>query len=787
MFSVIACISDRHDWRLVAVAAIVCLAGSAATMLLLQRAERSEGLQRHLWTAACACACGVGVWSTHFIAMLAYDGGVPIAYDAWGTLFSALVAVVASGLAFATALLGTSRYAFPGAGIFLGLGIAAMHVTGMRAVETQARIEFDPQMGFAAVLFGPLIAVFALHAFQALGGVRKLVVPTLLLVLAICVLHFTSMSGVTLVPDPSAAAADAFDPVWLAGGVVVASTTLILTALGALFIDRHLTDLRGLANASLEGMVIVCNGRIIDANERFVGLCGAKVADLIGRRPEELFAPPQGREARERQIDDAPAEVELLRADGRLVPVEHLCRTIEYRGRQSDVIFVRDLSARKEAERTIEHLAHHDALTDLSNRSSFERRMNQALAVAAARNEQLAIFCLDLDRFKAVNDIFGHGEGDRILRKVADILRAAAGEADSIARLGGDEFAILQTGAAQPEAARQLSDRILRLFAEEMDTHRDPMAVGVSMGVAIYPGDGDTAERLCNNADTALYRAKQTGKGIACFFDAEMDEAVRSRRQMESDLRHAILRHQLFLEYQPLVDVRDDRVVGYEALLRWRHPERGLVGPNVFIPIAEESGSIIQIGEWVLEQACAEAVRWTEPLPVSVNISPVQFLVPSLFDQIAGILRRTGLEPRRLELELTEAALLHNREDVLAALVRLRLLGVRIVMDDFGTGHSSLANLQTFPFDKLKIDCSFTAALDKDPAAHAIIRAIIALGHSLDLPVVTEGVETERQKQIIVEEGCRQVQGFLTGRPGRAPSARANVSSDAPVLRSVEA
>ncbi len=384
------------------------------------------------------------------------------------------------------------------------------------------------------------------------------------------------------------------------------------------------------------------------------------------------------------------------------MPVERLCRTIEYKGRPCDVIFVRDLTARKDAERTIEHLAHHDALTDLSNRSSFDRRLRQALAAAVHHDDALAVLCLDLDRFKAVNDIFGHGEGDRILRKVADILRAGAGEADTIARLGGDEFAIVQTGAAQPEAARLLADRILKLFSEEMDTRRDPMAVGVSIGVAICPGDGTTAERLYGNADTALYRAKQTGKGIACFFDAEMDAAVRTRRQIENDLRHAVVRRQLFLEYQPLVDVRDDRIVGYEALLRWRHPDRGLVGPNLFIPIGD---------------------------------------------------------------------------DVLATLVRLRLLGVRIVMDDFGTGHSSLSNLQTFPFDKLKIDCSFTASLDKDPAAHAIIRAIIALGHSLNLPVVTEGVETERQRQIIVDEGCRQIQGFLTGRPGLAPSVDAASSS----------
>lgn len=784
MFSVIACIRNDHDWRLIAVAAIVCLAGSVATMLLLMRAQRSAGDQRRLWTVVCAFASGVGIWSTHFIAMLAYDGGIPIAYGVRGTTLSVLVAIAASWIAFSVALAGTFRYAFAIGGILLGLGISAMHFTGMRAVETQGRVTFDPGSTVTAVIFGTLIAGVALHAFRTLRGARRLVVSTVLLVLAICAMHFKSMSGVGLVPDPSVAAADAFDPAWLAGGVIAASTTLILMAFGALFLDRHLTDLRGLVNASLEGMIIVRGDEIVDVNERFVSLCGRTAIELANRRVTELFAQDRERPG-DRRAFGGSCELELLHADGRRIPVEYMCRTIEYRGRECDVIFVRDLSQRKEAERTIEHLAHHDALTDLSNRSSFDRRMAQAIAVASARNEPLAVLCLDLDRFKAVNDIFGHGEGDRILRKVADILRAACGEGDTIARLGGDEFAILQPSAGQPEAARQLSERILRLFAEEMDTSRDPMAVGVSIGVAIYPTDGATADRLCNNADTALYRAKRTGKGVACFFDAEMDAAVRMRRHMENDLRHAVIRRQLFLEYQPLVDVRDDRVVGYEALLRWRHPDRGLVSPSVFIPIAEESGSIIQIGEWVLEQACLEAVRWHEPLAISVNISPVQFLLPNLFDQIEGILRRTGLEPRRLELEITEAALMHNRDDVLATLVRLRLLGVRIVMDDFGTGHSSLSNLQTFPFDKLKIDCSFTAALDKDPAAHAIIRAIIALGQSLNLPVVTEGVETERQKQIIVEEGCRQIQGFLSGRPGRAPSSSQSPARDR--LKSAEA
>ncbi|SDA93477.1 EAL domain-containing protein [Sinorhizobium sp. NFACC03] len=769
MFSVIACIRDDHDWRLIVAAAIVCLAGSVATMLLLLRARRSEGSQRSLWIAASGFACGVGVWSTHFIAMLAYDGGVPVAYGLWGTALSVVVAIAASWVAFAIGLGGRSRLSMSCGGFVLGAGVAAMHFTGMQAIEIHGHITYDPQATVSALVVGTLLAGAALHAFHALRSIRRLVVSSLLLVLAICAMHFTSMSGVALMPEANVAVAGTIHPAWLAGGVIAASTTLIVLAFGALFVDRQLTDLRGLANASLEGMAIVFDGVIVEANERFSGLTGRTFSDLSGRRPSEIFVfGEEGLEGHRR--GDGPGEIDLLNADGRTIPVEFMCRTIEYRGRECEVIFVRDLRARKEAERTIEHLAHHDALTDLPNRAFFDRRLAQTLAAASARGEELAILCLDLDRFKAVNDIFGHGEGDRILCKVADILRQAAGEHDTVARLGGDEFAIIHVGGKRPAAARQLTDRILALFAAEMDTNRDPTAVGVSIGAALYPVDGQTADQLRNNADTALYRAKQSGKGIACFFDRGMDEAVRTRRQIENDLRHAVLRRQFFLEYQPLVEVQSDRIIGYEALLRWNHPQRGLIGPDVFIPIAEESGSIIQIGEWVLEQACTEAAKWNEPLPISVNISPVQFLLPNLFDQVASILRRTGLDPWRLELEITEAALMHNREDVLAVLVRLRVLGVRIVMDDFGTGHSSLSNLQTFPFDKLKIDCSFTAALERDPSAQAIVRAIIALGHSLRLAVVTEGVETERQRQILAEEGCLQIQGYLSGRPGAAPS-----------------
>jgi diguanylate cyclase (GGDEF)-like protein len=406
----------------------------------------------------------------------------------------------------------------------------------------------------------------------------------------------------------------------------------------------------------------------------------------------------------------------------------------------------------------------------LANRTLFDERLAEALAYAGAREAEVAVLFLDLDRFKAVNDIFGHSAGDAILCKVAQILCGATQIGDTIGRLGGDEFAIVQVGQAQPEAARQLCNRILATFATEMDMERDPMAVGVSIGIALFPADGKAASPLCANADTALYRAKHTGRGAACFFDADMDLAVKHRRALEHDLRHAVVRQQLSVAYQPLMDANTAMVKGYEALLRWRHPVHGPVGPDRFIPIAEESGSIIQLGEWVMEQACAEAALWPTPLTIAVNVSPIQFQLPSFFEFVAGVLSRTGLDGRRLEIEITESVLMRDRDKVLALLHRLRSLGIRIVMDDFGTGYSSLSNLQSFPFDKVKIDRSFTSALEHDPAARSIVRAIIGLGQSLGVPVLTEGVENEAQRLIVVEQGCAELQGYLFGRPGAEPS-----------------
>jgi diguanylate cyclase (GGDEF)-like protein len=412
----------------------------------------------------------------------------------------------------------------------------------------------------------------------------------------------------------------------------------------------------------------------------------------------------------------------------------------------------------------VEHLAAHDALTDLPNRAHFTMVLDQL----CKSGENFALHALDLDRFKAVNDVFGHAAGDAILCRVAALLRDNVSRRDLVSRIGGDEFLIIQRDVHGVDDAQQLAQRILNAFAVEMDITRDPMAVGVSIGVALFPDDAQHGEMLRHHADFALYRAKEGGKGTARFFDQDMDRLVRERRNLEHDMRHAVARGQLRLMYQPLVSTDAAEIIGYEALLRWDHPERGTVAPTQFIPIAEDIGAIIPIGEWVLREACNTALQWPDHVSIAVNVSAVQFQMPNLPAIVASALQDSGLAPHRLELEVTESVMLRDRESALNILHRLKMLGVHIVMDDFGTGYSSLSNLQAFPFDKIKIDRSFVSQLTREDSARSILRAIIGLGRSLELPVVAEGVETEAQRKIISDEGCPQAQGFYFGAPAAA-------------------
>jgi diguanylate cyclase (GGDEF)-like protein len=768
MFIVIDCVLRQHDYRLVLLAAAVLCVGSLAFFLILKRTEECGIRRKSQWTALGAVAGGIAVWATHFIAMLAYDGGMPIGFNMARTVLSAVVSIFMFWLTL-HALRSQSRFqACVLGGVLATVGVDLMHFIGTSAIIASADISYDVVPIIITGLVAVLIYTSTFAVFFSLRGAAQVLAPAGLFVIAVCVLHFVGMSYTTLIANPLIAGPEtAFSKSWLLGGIVAASTIILLLAAAATFVDRYLTDLRGLADATLEGIAIVQSEKIAEINDRFAKILDIPAASIIGRSLDEFLTAADGEPAS--ALRDLPVEA-TLRGDSQGRFLEIIAHGIEYRGKECRVIAVRDLSEKKEAQRQIEHLAHHDPLTGLPNRTLFEDRLRKALKLAHRTGEPVAVLALDLDRFKSVNDIFGHGEGDRVLCRVADILRTSVRASDTVARIGGDEFVILQIGGAQPEGSRALADRIISDFAEKMDRNSDPTAVGLSIGVAVFPDDARDAEGLRHAADIALYRAKQSGRGQACFHDSALDVEVRQRRKLEHDLRHAVLRRQLRVVYQPLVVTSGGRVYGYEALVRWTHPEQGAIPPDVFIPIAEESGSILAIGEWVLREGCRTVLDWPDSPILAVNVSAVQFQLHNLAETIVTILEEEKFPPSRLELELTESALMKDRAIAITTLDKLKRLGVSIVIDDFGTGYSSLSNLQSFPFDKIKIDRSFVSVIESDDVARSIVRAIVGIGKSLGMDVVAEGVETHAQHRMLMEEKCPLAQGYLFGRPSDSPA-----------------
>jgi diguanylate cyclase (GGDEF)-like protein len=438
-----------------------------------------------------------------------------------------------------------------------------------------------------------------------------------------------------------------------------------------------------------------------------------------------------------------------------------------------------DVTERHTAEQHIAYMAHHDALTGLPNRVLFLQTMEEGLVDVADGAEPMALFCLDLDHFKGVNDTLGHPVGDRLLRMVSERLTVAVGGAGTLARLGGDEFAILLRNTSQ-SAAQRLARRLVKLMGEPFVIDGHTINTGLSLGIAMAPTDSTTADHLMTCADLALYRAKADGRAMYRFFEADMSARIQARRELELDLRQALANGEFHLVYQPQVRAEDLALSGFEALVRWNHPVRGNVPPSEFIPIAEETGLIHSIGEWVLQAACDEAARWPAPIKIAVNLSPLQFKARGLAATVVSALAASGLSPRRLELEITEAVLLQNDEATIAILHDLRALGIRISMDDFGIGYSSLSYLRSFPFDKIKIDRSFIADIDRNTDNAAIIRAMANLGASLGIDTTAEGVETEEQLAMIRQYGCTEIQGYLISIPLPARDALAMIEKRAP-------
>jgi diguanylate cyclase (GGDEF)-like protein len=523
---------------------------------------------------------------------------------------------------------------------------------------------------------------------------------------------------------------------------------------------------QGLCFFDSDHRLIVCNDRFVDiyniaADRVYPGMTLMEIVDL---RIEADSFPPMTREEYIRWRTDVAVSNEAKDSivelkDGRTIKIRH--RPMPGGGW---VATHEDITEQRQSEVKIEYMAHHDSLTDLANRALLNDRLERALE-RVQHGEMVAVHHLDLDQFKTVNDTFGHPSGDKLLRLVAERLRGLVGGADTIARMGGDEFVIVQVAIADPADATALAQAVIRQLTEPYDIDGQQAVIGVSVGISVGPGDGSSSDRLLRNADLALYRAKSDGRGTFRFFESAMDLQMQTRRVMEQDLRKALPAGEFELHYQPIVNLASNEISGFEALIRWNHPLRGMISPAAFIPLAEEIGFILPMGEWVIRQACATAAQWPAHLHVAVNISAIQFRSPGLMQVIVGALAATGLAPTRLEIEITESVLLHNKEATLAVLHQLRALGIRIAMDDFGTGYSSLTYLQSFPFDKIKIDRSFVKNITDNPSSLNIVRAVAALANGMGMTATAEGVETAEQLERIASEGCTEMQGFLFSRP----------------------
>ncbi|MBP1063890.1 diguanylate cyclase (GGDEF)-like protein [Bradyrhizobium japonicum] len=796
MYQVLYCLTDQHDWRLVALGGAVCLLASAAAISLFQRARAASGGARVSWIALDAVVAGCGIWATHFIAMQAYGPGAGGAYNIPVTVLSLIFAIAVTFVGLSISVSATRTIPVALGGAVVGGGVAAMHYTGMMALEIPARIGWATDTVAVSIVLGIVFGSLALVVAGRRDGVANALGATVLLTVAIVSHHFTAMGAVELTPDPSIVISGlSIPPASLSVLTASAAVAIIAIALAAAVLDRRAKGELGrqqvVLDTALENMsqglcMFDADGKIMLFNERYAAMLRRTDIALTGRLLVDVLREEQAKGQWQGDADEFFARLVVDAREGRTTSqvVNRFGRSIRVVNQPMQgggwVATFEDITEWLEAQAKISHMARHDALTGLPNRVLFHEQLEQGLRRTGS-GDQLAVLCLDLDHFKDINDSLGHPIGDALLKEVGRRLKATVGESDTVARLGGDEFAVVQIGRSEEAAARCLAGRLVEVISApyEIDDHQ--IVIGVSIGISLSPQDGSNADELLKNADLALYRAKADGRGTYRFFETGMDARAQARRLLEMDLRAALQRDEFQPYYQPIRDVASGRVVVFEALLRWNYPQRGLIAPINFIPLAEETGLIVQLGEFVLRSACTDAATWPDDVDVAVNLSPVQFRNPNLIASVTAALTVSGLPARRLELEITESVLLQNSEATLTTLHELRAMGVRISLDDFGTGYSSLSYLRSFPFDKIKIDRSFVSELATREDSMAIIRAVTGLGRSLGIVTTAEGVENDAQLELLRREGCTQAQGYLFSKP--RPASDVALMLERPRLR----
>ncbi|PWE52675.1 bifunctional diguanylate cyclase/phosphodiesterase [Metarhizobium album] len=662
MLQVFSCIVTDHDLRYIAAAVAVCVLGCMLTIRLFSRARRTTGLQRLNWLFLTGTMGGATTWTTHFLSMLGYLPEVTSSYDPSVTLVSLFLAVSTAMIGFGLATYGRRSMFVEAGGGIIGLGIAAMHYTGMSAYMVQGVVEYDRGFAIASIILGTLFGVLATNRvvrpstrFCRYGAIAALVA-------AIASTHFTGMASLNVVFDPRVVEpTELLSTYFMSFGVT--AITLLLLSLGA---STYAID-------SQTNMAAVARYR---------------------------------------------------------------------------------------------HLSLHDPLTNLPNRAAFNEHL--ATVLENCRLDDTARFVVlsfDLDRFKEINDVHGHSAGDAVLRTIAERTSQCLADGEFLARMGGDEFVAIKQQCYSRTEAAAMAHRLLDQIARPIAWNNQVFSVSSSVGIATYPLDGKTLDDLMAQSDVAMYRAKNTASGSVCFYDASMDFAARERNALAIEMRHGIEKGEFELFYQQQNDTVSREIIGFEVLLRWRHGQRGMITPGDFIPIAESTGFILELGEWVLRMACIEAAGWKNPLKIAVNVAAQQIADPRFPAMVHQILIDSGLAPSRLELEITESGIVADQQRALHAIRQLKTLGVKIAMDDYGTGYSSLSTLQSFPFDKIKIDRAFVDGVETNRQSAAIIRSTLILAASLDIPVLAEGVETEQHIDFLRNEGCLQVQGYLFGRP----------------------
>jgi len=726
------------------------------------------------WLLMAGFVTGVGIWGTHFVSMLAYEAPLPIHYNLVGTVGSLLLAVFVTGCGWAYVVRGNQAYAPPLGGAVIGAGIATMHFMGIDAMDVGAMMHWDTGLVIAAVVLGMQFAALAAWLMTRLQSRRGLFAGAMTLVAGVVCLHFIAMGALYLVPmAPGVAEQDGASSKLLAVTVALAVVLVLGFVITAVALDFHLgarreaeiRRMRTLADATFEGIAVVRDGYMEDMNARFCELLHLSRDDLVGMPINKVLMDGSSLDAELEGDDARPVTCRLRGRDGSGLTVQVRRRRTELDDQPVDVLAFRDVSSEERARARMTHLAHHDTLTGLPNRLKFRQSFEQELERAWRDDTIVALIFFDLDRFKEVNDVHGHSTGDALLKAVSERMLDALPNDAIAARLSGDEFAVLLPDVEGREDALVIAQRVVNNVGSPLSLGPLHLKVSASGGVTLFPLDGEDPDRLMNQADLALYRAKGQGRNQVCDFDPQLGLMMQERRMLEADLGIAIEDELLELHFQPQARLGDGAIVGYEALIRWNHDRRGFIPPSEFVQIAEETGLILKMGAWVMRAACREAVNWPDNRRIAVNVSPAQFRQGNLVISVRQALAASGLAPERLEIEITEGVLIDDEDRALSVLRALKDLGVGLAIDDFGTGYSSLSYLRAFPFDKIKIDRSFVTGIHQDREAQIIVQATINLARELGIRVVVEGVEDFDELAAL---GCQPdlvLQGYLLSRP----------------------